>query len=205
MHIRPKGESPMTAQAKEPSETIQYLNKTEVAALFDAAKGNDRDEAMLRLCYQYGLRAVELRMLERDDVDFDAKRIRVHRVKGSLPGEYTLESRISRLLKRMLKERKDSNPALFVSNRGQAIAKRTIQATYNKYAKAAEIPEDKRHIHVLKHSIATHLLDAGEDIMTVKDWLGHKNIQNTLIYAQYRNGKRDEAAKRVFASDKIAS
>jgi site-specific recombinase XerD len=39
------------------------------------------------------------------------------------------------------------------------------------------------HFHVLKHSVATHLLDAGVDIRFVQDWLGHSNIQNTVIYA----------------------
>jgi site-specific recombinase XerD len=42
---------------------------------------------------------------------------------------------------------------------------------------------EKRKFHCLKHSIATHLLDAGADLAFAKDWLGHANIQNTTIYA----------------------
>lgn len=72
-----------------------------------------------------------------------------------------------------------------------------------KYGERAGLPKVKRHFHVLKHSIATHLLDAGADIMFVKDWLGHKNIQNTLVYAQLTDGRRDEEARRLFASPKI--
>jgi site-specific recombinase XerD len=44
------------------------------------------------------------------------------------------------------------------------------------YGKTAGLPVEKRKFHCLKHSIATHLLDAGADLAFVKDWLGHANI-----------------------------
>jgi site-specific recombinase XerD len=53
---------------------------------------------------------------------------------------------------------------------------------------------------ILKHSIATHLLDAGADLAFVRDWLGHANIQNTLIYARVTTVKRDAEARRLFVS-----
>jgi site-specific recombinase XerD len=56
------------------------------------------------------------------------------------------------------------------------------------------------HFHVLKHSIATHLLDAGADLRFVQDWVGHASIKNTVIYAQLTSRRRDEEAHRVFAS-----
>jgi site-specific recombinase XerD len=71
------------------------------------------------------------------------------------------------------------------------------------YAEAAGVPASKRKFHALKHSIATHLLDAGADISFVRDWLGHANIQNTTIYAQLTNAKRDENARRLFMSHRI--
>jgi len=72
-----------------------------------------------------------------------------------------------------------------------------------RYGKKAGIPEDKCHFHVLKHSIATHLLDAGADIRFVQDWIGHKNIQNTVVYAQISNRAREEQARKLFASPMI--
>ena len=73
-----------------------------------------------------------------------------------------------------------------------------------KWRLSAGIPEEKRHFHVLKHSIATHMLEAGGDLRFVQDWLGHKNIQNTVIYASISNRARDDQARRVFASGMIA-
>lgn len=66
------------------------------------------------------------------------------------------------------------------------------------YGRRAELPDDKRHFHILKHSVATHLLDAGADIRFVQDWLGHANIQNTLIYAYLTSRTRNENARRLF-------
>jgi site-specific recombinase XerD len=64
-------------------------------------------------------------------------------------------------------------------------------------------PGECDKFHCLKHSIATHLLDAGADLSFVKDWLGHANVQNTTIYARLTTGTRDAAACKLFASHRI--
>jgi site-specific recombinase XerD len=71
------------------------------------------------------------------------------------------------------------------------------------YGKKAELPETKRHFHCLKHLIATHLLDAGADLRFVQDWIGHASIKNTVIYAQLTSRRRDEEARKVFASQYV--
>jgi hypothetical protein len=55
----------------------------------------------------------------------------------------------------------------------------------------------------LKHSIATHLLDAGTDLAFVKDWLGHANLQNTTIDARLTTATLDSTARMVFASHRV--
>jgi site-specific recombinase XerD len=58
--------------------------------------------------------------------------------------------------------------------------------------------------HCLKHSIATHLLDAGADLAFMKDWLGHANIQNTTIYARRLiTATLDVQARTIFASHRV--
>jgi site-specific recombinase XerD len=71
------------------------------------------------------------------------------------------------------------------------------------YGEIAGLPVEKRKFHCLKHSIATHLLDAGADLAFVKDWLGHANIQNTTIYARLTTATFDSTARKVFASHRV--
>jgi len=184
------------------TETIQYLTQAELRRLLSVIDSK-RDKALFRLAYTYGLRASEVGLLMRDDVDFECLRIRICRVKGSISGEYPLRPEVAQDLKRYLRSRKDHSPILFPSRQGNPISRKTLHKLMGKYGERAGLPKRKRHFHVLKHSIATHLLDAGADIMFVKDWLGHKNIQNTLVYAQLTDGRRDEEARRLFASPKV--
>lgn len=186
----------------QPQNTIDYLTQDELKRLFGVIE-DKRDKAMFRLAYTYGLRSRELALLERSHVDFDRMRLYIPRVKGSLSGEYPLRPEVARLLKSYLKARADNNPALFTSNRGFPVATRTLRWLMKKYGAKAKLPEAKRHFHTLKHSIGTHMIDAGAEVLLVKDWLGHKNIQNTLIYAQLIGKTRDELASRVFASRKV--
>jgi site-specific recombinase XerD len=53
-------------------------------------------------------------------------------------------------------------------------------------------------MHCLKHALGTHLIAKGAGIYEVKDWLGHKDIRSTLVYAQFRNAERDAAAQKVY-------
>jgi type 1 fimbriae regulatory protein FimB len=114
-----------------------------------------------------------------------------------------LRPEVATAVKSYLRTRKDNSPILFLSKRGLPINRRTLDYLMKKYGEQAEIPKEKRHFHCLKHSIATHLLDAGADIMFVKDWLGHRNIQDTIVYSQLISKTRDEQARKVFASARI--
>jgi len=87
---------------------------------------------------------------------------------------------------------------LFPSNRGDPIARRTPDWLMKKYGEIAGLPVVKRHFHCLKHSIATHLLEAGADLRFVQDWLGHSNIQNTVVYTFLTARSREGAARRAF-------
>jgi len=182
-------------------KTIKYLTQDELKNLLKVID-HKRDKAIFLLAYRHGLRASEIGGLTVEDVDLTRGRIRINRLKHSQGGEYPMDPDEIRIVKAWLKERKDGTH-LFPSRRGVPISRRTLDYMMKGYGEKAGIPEDKRHFHVLKHSIATHLLDAGADIRFVQDWIGHKNIQNTVVYAQISNKTREEGAKKFFASNMI--
>ena len=124
-----------------------------------------RDRALFLIAYRHGLRASEVGLLRVDDVDFRALRIVVHRLKGSHSGTHPLNpTRPRRSGLTCASNPIPPSPVLFPSNRGDPIARRTLDWLMKRYGEAAELPEAKRHFHCLKHSIATHLLEAGADL-----------------------------------------
>ena len=179
--------------------TIQLLTQAELRAFFRVIT-RPRDRALFLVAYRHGLRASEVGMLTVDDLHLEQQRLTVHRVKRSLPGIYPLRADEVTALKAYLRARKRHSPTLFLSQRGTPISRRQLDTLMKHYGEAAGIPASKRHFHVLKHSIATHLLDAGADLRFVQDWIGHASIKNTVIYAQLTSRRRDEEARKVFAS-----
>jgi integrase/recombinase XerD len=179
--------------------TIHFLTQVELRAFFRVITRR-RDRALFLVAYRHGLRASEVGLLRVDDLNFEQQRLTIHRVKRSLPGIYPLRADEVTALKAYLRERKSPSPTLFLSQRGTPISRRQLDTLMKYYGERAEILASKRHFHVLKHSIATHLLDAGADLRFVQDWVGHASIKNTVSYAQLTSRRRDAEARKVFAS-----
>jgi len=179
--------------------TIQFLTQAELRALFRVIT-RKRDRALFLVAYRHGLRASEVGLLHMDDLNFAQQRMTIHRLKRSLPGIYPLRADEVKVLKAYLHERQSPSPTLFLSQRGTPISRRQLDTLMDVKMSLAAIPASKRHFHVLKHSIATHLLDAGADLRFVQDWVGHASIKNTVIYAQLTSRRRDEEARKVFTS-----
>ena len=183
---------------RSPTETIRFLTLDEIARLFRAIGTHRRDRALFLIAYRHGLRASEVGLLRVEDIDLKALRIMVHRLKGSHSGAHPLQPDEAKALKALLRERPAPSPILFASTRGDPIARRTLDWLMKRYGVVADLPPSKRHFHCLKHSIATHLLEAGADLRFVQDWLGHSNIQNTVVYTFLTARSRDNAARKVF-------
>ena len=176
------------------NSNIKYLSKEEIERLFSCIK-NPRDKTLFGLTYLYGLRLSEALLLKLSYVDLENKKILIHRVKGGIGGERPLFITAEKLIRKYLKVRLDTGDALFTSRQGN-LSRQRVQQLFKRYAQKAGI-DPKYSVHSLRHSIATHLLDAGEGIEFVRDHLGHTNIQNTMIYAQITNHKREEIFRRL--------
>jgi type 1 fimbriae regulatory protein FimB len=178
-------------------EGLQFLTLDEVRALFSVIE-DKRDRAAFMIAYYHGLRATEVGLLQKDDFQKGVLRIRIHRVKGSLGGVYPLQTEEAKALKEYLATRRDSLPHLFLSREGNGISRSMLYELMRHYGELANIPVVKRNVKVLRHSIAVHLLEAGADLRFVQDWLGHSNIQNTVIYTHLVSSTRAKKARELF-------
>jgi site-specific recombinase XerD len=181
---------------------ITFLIQDELRCLLSSIRGR-RDRALFYLAYHHGLRASEVSLLQRHDLNKLQGRIHISRVKGSISKTYPLQPDDMRRISAYLRTRRDDSPYLFVSNRGTPFERRTYWDLMQKYGELAGLPKEKLQFHALRHSIAVHLLDAGADVAFVQDRLGHKNIQNTMVYMRYTTATREAQTRHLFSAHQV--
>jgi type 1 fimbriae regulatory protein FimB len=181
----------MEKKSRHPKKQMCFLKPDELLALLRAAKAHgSREHAMVLTAYSHGLRASEVCELNLSDLDLRGQAVKVARLKGSLSsiqpmhvhrGEPLLDE--VKVLKAYLAERKeDGSGYLFLSQKGGAMSRQHFHALFQQLAEEAGIPEDKRHPHVLKHSIASHLIGENVNLAVVQQKLGHRSISSTMVY-----------------------
>ena len=188
-----------------------YLTTNETVAVLKAARERStRDWAMILLAYRHGMRASEICGLQLHDVDLKAGSISVRRLKGSLQtvqplyphrGKPLLDETAA--LRAWLRERpKDGSDYLFTSQKGGRIDRTQFFRVFQTVATAAGISSEKRHPHVLKHSLASHLVAGNVNLALIRQALGHRSITSTMQYVGTSDGQAAEAAQaalmRVF-------
>ena len=145
-----------------------------------------RDLAMLELFYSTGMRLSELAGLSLGDVDLLSDQAKV-RGKGRKERLVPVGSRAVSALRRYLRVREEvvsrrgsDRRAVFVSIRGRRLPPRSIQRLMHHLFGA--VGGDQLRVHSLRHTFATHLLDAGADLRAVQELLGHASLSSTQIY-----------------------
>lgn len=174
-----------------------HLTRKEVEDLFalsEARAGENtltgtRDLVIMELLYGSGVRLSELHGLDLGDLDLEGGQMKV-RGKGRKERIVPLTSR-SIVAVRRYRPRRDealaggggrSDPrALLLNARGGRFSRRSIQRTVQAFLEKAAAAQGLS-VHSLRHSFATHLLDAGADLMAVKELLGHVSLSTTQIY-----------------------
>jgi len=188
-------------------QQVKYLTTAETEALFRAIpESAARDRFMLDLIYRHGLRRLEAALLRLENVQGD--RIWIGRVKNGVSGEYPLHPSTQRLLVAYRRGRQNpENPFLLTSRQSgsdRPLSVSTIYNAFKKYAILADIQPENRNVHVLRHSIAVHLMNAGWSAADVQDWLGHKCISSTMIYGTVSNQRRERNYEATVESEEIA-
>jgi integrase/recombinase XerC len=174
-----------------------YLDRAQIDLLFQMAEtrameGNFidvRNLAVLELFYSTGMRLSELQGLSRGDLDLVSQQVKV-RGKGRKERIVPVGDHASLALRNYEAKRDDllrqigagaDRSAFFLSRTGRRIGVRMVQKVVSSFL--AEIDEDAGlSVHSLRHTFATHLLDAGADLRAVQELLGHASISTTQIY-----------------------
>ncbi len=167
----------------------KWLDVAQINALLAAPDTGtftgSRDKAMLETIYSAGLRISELMSLNIEDLDEFGEAIRI-RGKGKKERLGSLGSKAIAAIdayqvKRAVAFGKASRGPLFVNRAGSRLSDRSVRRSLEKYRMMAGI---EFHIspHILRHSFATHMLNAGADLRSVQEMLGHESLSTTQIY-----------------------
>lgn len=192
-------------EPKQAKRVPKHLTVEEVELLRDACR-SPLEHALVELMFATGCRVGEVHLIDRGDVDWQRRAI-VVMGKGSKEREVYFGARAGIWLRRYLEERTDSDPALFVSQRRQRTASGElahrrmsiygIQHAVRRIAGRCGL-EDRVTPHVLRHTLATVLLNQGAPLVAVQSILGHTKPETTQLYATLSGAARQRAYERYF-------
>jgi len=146
-----------------------------------------RDELMILMAFRHGLRALELVRLKWSQVDLNQRTLDVIRVKRGKRGTHDLTTEEVRMLKRLAPEAEREGP-LFRTERGGALTTNAFFKIIQRAGKEAGYTKPL-HPHMLRHGCGFYMVEKGVHLRVIQDWLGHRNIQMTVIYTELAPGR----------------
>jgi len=175
------------------------LQSSEIAVLLEGPDASSplgiRDRAWLELLYASGLRISELVGIDIDDIELRARLVKV-RGKGSKERIVPFGTKAEAAIRAYLDVRNSEEDALFVNYRGQRITVRSVRRLFSRYVREASLRAGVSP-HTLRHSFATHLLNAGADLRAIQELLGHASLSTTQRYTHLADWQLIEVYKKA--------
>ena len=169
------------------NEKRKFLSQVEIEQLIAAVhegKNSIRDRCLLLMCFIHGLRVSELRALRLEDIDLTSNRIHISRLKNGFSVQHPIQPRERQALLHWLAQRTSypdaEAPWLFLSRHGGQISRQQLYRLMRMYGEMAGI--SVQPILTCCDTPAATPLRIRIDTRLIQDYLGHKNIQNTVIY-----------------------
>ena len=151
-----------------------------------------KHRVLLALIYGCGLRCMEARHLEIKDVDFDRGTLHIRQGKGRKDRYVPLGKLLSKGIKDYLESVRPDKWLFNGKDHHQEISQRAVQWVLRETVKKTSIKKDVS-VHTLRHSYATHLLEDGLDIVSIKELLGHVCIETTMVYLHVAQSGKQSA------------
>ena len=188
---------------KTENKIPDYLTVNEIKYLLDtiSKKGSLKELCIIALLYDGGLRVSELTKLKLEDInDNKIVTITIKNSKNKKSRIIAINKETYNLLKKYIKENNlIENDTIFLNKFHKAYTQKKISYIFNKYYVIVKKEcEDKTmfkfkiHPHTLRHSKAIHLLEAGTDLITIRDFLGHSHVSTTEAYARISEKRKEE-------------
>jgi integrase/recombinase XerC len=193
-HLREDNPAIAIATPKQARTLPSILRRQSLDELLAIPPGDDpygvRDRAILELLYGCGIRVGELCGLDVDSIDFFRRQVRVlgkgrkeRLVPFGEPAAEALRAYLARARPQIAREGISGPAALFYNRKGRRLGQREVRSMVTKYVEEV-MPGGHASPHTFRHTFATHLLDAGADLRSVQELLGHVDLRTTQIYTQ---------------------
>ncbi len=179
---------------------VMTLLRTSLAGRTDAARF--RDGAIMELFYASGMRRAELAGVRLADVDLVERTIRVTG-KGNKERTVVINRTAAAAIKAYLRVRpRSGDDALFLGRGGKGLTPKHVWRIFNAIYRVSAIQKHASP-HTLRHSFATHLVENGVDLETVRELLGHESLATTGIYLQLAMGHKRRAYDEAHPRDRM--
>jgi integrase/recombinase XerD len=165
---------------KQPKKLPVVLSPAEIAQFFEAIP-NLKHRAILMTAYAAGLRVSEVVSLRVDDIDSQRMVIRIRQAKGRKDRYVMLSPRLLEILRQYWKAARPGRHLFPGQDPERPLHTGTVQRVCRDARRAAGLGKHVT-VHTLRHSFATHLLEAGTNIRTIQILLGHKSLRTTAVY-----------------------
>ncbi|MDR0561048.1 MAG: tyrosine-type recombinase/integrase [Prevotellaceae bacterium] len=177
------------AKPKISKKLPSFIPEEKLSAVLDAPCNTDsyvylRDFTILEVFYATGMRISELAALKISDIDFSQQQIKVLGKRNKeriIPMTETVSEKLKEYISGRQKYYPDAkNDFLFLSSKGNGICVKSVYLSVKKHL--CPSVNGKNNPHVLRHTFATHLLNNGADLNSIKEMLGHESLAATQIY-----------------------
>jgi type 1 fimbriae regulatory protein FimB/type 1 fimbriae regulatory protein FimE len=170
----------------------KYLTAAELERLLKTVKQGrwgQRDATAILLAFRHGLRVSELCALTWTQIDFTTARLTVVRVKNGAGAPHPLAGDEIRALRVLQRSQEAGSRFVFINQRGAPLSPDGFAKTLTRAGKRCGLPDV--HPHMLRHSCGFALAEKGRDLRQIQDYLGHRNVQNTVFYTALAPNRHD--------------
>lgn len=189
---------------RQTSEDIKFLTQKQVKQLFNTIESLKdenkywlRDLTIFNLSYYCWLRISEVSLIKSENYNKETGEIYIKRLKGSNNSTIVLDKQRISILNKYIREYKikSDEDFLFKTKSWWRLNKSTLEYLVNNYKTKSKL--NNFHFHMLKHSIAVHLLELWLSIFELKNYLWHKSINSTIVYASFSSQMNKEIYNKI--------